>query len=79
MIRLPISWLPFLVAALFLVAIFVVWLAYWQRRVVWEQSEGRGCFRCRLCSQPVRAGGRSKLFRCPRCSALNEKLKTERL
>ena len=72
MIRMEMSFLPLLYAAVLLAGVLVVWLAggwrEWRRR----RREWRELGQCRLCAAWVRPAKGTDLWRCPDCRALNE-------
>ncbi len=72
MIRLPLSQIPLLCAAVSLAVILVLWVAYEFSRGRRARRAWREIGRCRLCAQPVRLRGANTLYRCPVCGALNE-------
>lgn len=72
MIRLPLAQIPLAYAAVCLAVILALWLLYEHSRARRARLARRNIGRCRLCAQPVRFGGKRKLYRCPACGALNE-------
>ena len=73
MIRMEISFLPLLYAAVLLTAVLALWLTgawrEWRRR----RREWREMGQCRLCATWVRPVTGAELWRCPSCCALNER------
>lgn len=72
MIRMEISFLPLLYAAVLLAAVLVVWLAGAWRERRRRRREWRELGQCRLCATWVRPAA-TELWRCPSCRALNER------
>lgn len=72
MITMPLYAMPLAYAAVFLVAILALWLAYSWRRERRRRETWRVLSQCRLCAEWLRNATRAKLFRCPACGALNE-------
>ena len=73
MIRMEMSLLPLLYAAVLLAAIVVLWLAGAWREARRRRRAWRELGQCRLCATWVRPGSGADLWRCPACRALNER------
>lgn len=72
MIALPLQSFPLVYAGVFLAMVLLLWLRYDRRRERRRRRMRQGIGQCRLCAEWLRFGGKSELFRCPACGALNE-------
>jgi DNA-directed RNA polymerase subunit RPC12/RpoP len=71
MIAINIAELLEIYVAVFLAAIFVLWVTY---KMVGKNSKTHcHCLRCSLCGMPFEDHSPTLLPRCPRCGSLNER------
>ena len=73
MIRVSLTTLIFIYLAVFLTAIFVVWIVRNARRIRREKNVLRYRLRCTICACEFEDQTDSLLPRCPRCGSLNER------
>lgn len=72
MIRADFYSLPLAYATAVLAIVLLLWLGHEWRVARRRRREFAGLDRCRLCAAWVRRAGKSDLWRCPACGALNE-------
>jgi rRNA maturation endonuclease Nob1 len=73
MIRVSLTVLIFIYLALFLMAIFALWIGFEWRRQRRERQAARHRIRCTLCAFAFEDPSAEPLPRCPRCGSLNER------
>ncbi len=79
MIRVSLTLLIFIYLALFLTAVFGVWLWVEWKRQRRDRLALRHRLRCTLCALEFDDPSAEPLPRCPRCGSLNERTRFRRL
>jgi uncharacterized paraquat-inducible protein A len=79
MIRVTLPVLVFIYVVALLATVCGAWLLYeWRRRRA-ERDAFRGALQCVLCGFEFQDHGAETVARCPRCGALNERVRSQRL
>ena len=73
MIRVSLTVLIFIYLALFLAAVFTLWIWFEWNRQHRERRAVRHRIRCSLCAFEFEDASEEPLPRCPRCASLNER------